>query len=636
MPAGPEHLERKLAAILYADVAGYSRLTGEDEEGTHRLLSSYLDAITHSIERHNGKVLHFAGDAVLAEFASVVNALTCAGNIQRDLKDRNRDLHDNRKVQFRVGVNLGDVIVDRNEIYGDGVNVAARLESLAEPGGICISEAVRTAVGNKLPLDYEFLGEQSVKNIAEPVRAYRVQLKPDAVLPTPTAPSKTKRARRRFVMVSAAVVALLGGATVIAWLVPWEPTTEPASGERAALPLPDKPSIAVLPFDNLSGDPEQEYLSDGITESLITRLATQPDMFVIARTSSFTYKGKPAKVQQIGRELGVRYVLEGSVQQAGERLRITVQLIEAATGKHLWAESYDSELKDIFALQDEITRKVALELAVKLTFGEQARSAFEGTNNVQAYDYFLRGVEIYRRFKKETNVQAGELFEKAIELDPQYAEAYGYLGWVRMNESRFRWGENPEQSFGQAEELAHRGIAIGENPPSYNVLARVYTYKRQFAQAIVAGERSVAIAPNRAGSYASLAWTMILAGRPEDALTLMKKALRLSPYPPTWYLNVDGWANYLTGRYAATVTSCGKLLARTREGRQARSCSERLIASYMALGQEPEARAEAGKFLEDNPNFSLKGRAEWVKKTFKDLSWQDRYIELLHKAGLPE
>ncbi len=318
---GTEPLERKLTAILYADVAGYSRLTGEDEERTHRALSAYLDTLTTSIERHNGKVLHYAGDAVLAEFASVVNALTCAVVIQRDLKARSEHLPKQRKVQFRIGINLGDVIVDRNEIYGDGVNVAARLESLAEPGGICISESVRTAIGKKLPVDYEFLGEQEVKNIAEPVKAYRVRLEDEAA---PTAARTSNRLKRRFGVVSAAVMVLVAVAGVVTWLKPWVSPEQPvsaerieepvaikstealASVERMAFPLPDKPSIAVLPFTNMSDDPKQEYFVDGMTEDLITDLSKISGLFTIARNSVFTYKGKSVKVRQVAEELGVR------------------------------------------------------------------------------------------------------------------------------------------------------------------------------------------------------------------------------------------------------------------------------------------------------------------------------------------
>jgi len=422
------------------------------------------------------------------------------------------------------------------------------------------------------------------------------------------------------------------------WFKPWEQREEPASVERMAFPLPDKPSIAVLAFDNLSGDPDQEYLSDGITESLISRLARQPDMFVIARNSSFTYKDQPVMVQQVGRELGVRYVLEGSVQKAGERIRITAQLIEAATGEHLWADSYDRELEDLFAVQDEITRKVAIELSVKLTVGEVARSDFQATDNVEAYEYWLRGVEAYRHFRKETNIQAGELFEKAIELDPQYARAIGFLGWVRLNESRFWWVEDRDKSFEQAEELARRAVAIDENATAaHSLLARIYSHKGLHEEAIAEGQRTVAIQPGSAPDNSSLAWTMVLAGKPEDGLVLIKKALRLSPYPPNWFRNVETNINYLTGRYEAAITSGRKHLDRTLEGGQASDTWSLLIASYVELGREAEARAEVEKFLENYPDYSVKEEAEWRKDyAYKDKSWIDRFIETLRTAGLPE
>ena len=549
MPAGPEHLERKLAAILYADVAGYSRLTGEDEEGTHRLLSSYLDAITALIDRHNGKVLHFAGDAVLAEFASVVNALTCAVNIQREIKDRNRDLHDNRKVQFRIGINLGDVIVDRNEIYGDGVNVAARLESLAEPGGICISEAVRTAVGNKLPLNYEFLGEQSVKNIAEPVRAYRVQLKPDAVLPTPTTPSKTKRARRRLVMVSAAVVALLGGVTVIAWLAPWQPTTEPASGERAALPLPDKPSIAVLPFTNLSDDPKQEYFSDGITNDIITDLSKFRSLFVIASKSVFVYKGKPVKVQDVSRELGVRYVLEGSVQRASEKVRVNAQLIDATTGHHLWAERYDRDLKDLFALQDEIVQTIVTALAVKVDAVERKRAMRKDTDNLEAYDYVLRGWEYLARTTRSTNMEARQMFQRAIELDPRYASAYVGLGWTYRKAMGHGWTEFPGQALQQAHDLAQKALSLEESASAYRLLGYVYLPRRQYDLARRALERAIELNPNDWDSLSILGSVMLYTGRPDEAIQTYETTLRFNPAMEVDRLFELGLAYYLEMRY---------------------------------------------------------------------------------------
>jgi len=325
-----DRLPRKLAAILYADVAGYSRLTGEDEDATHRRLSDYLDLIAITVKSHRGRVMHYAGDAVLAMFEAVVDALSCAAQVQRELQLRNENLPDNRKVQFRIGLNLGDVIEDRGDIYGDGVNVAARLESLAEPGKICISESIRTAVGKKLPLSYEFMGEQQVKNISDPIRAYKVRLASNAA-------------------------------------------TEDQIADSIALELPGKPSIAVLPFTNISADPEQEYFADGMTDDIIAALSQISALFVIARNSAFAYKGKSVKVQDIARDHGVRYVLEGSVRKSGRRVRITAQLIDAIDGHHLWAERYDRGLQDIFEIQDEIARKIAIEMQIELTSGDHAR-----------------------------------------------------------------------------------------------------------------------------------------------------------------------------------------------------------------------------------------------------------------------
>ncbi|MEE8252157.1 MAG: adenylate/guanylate cyclase domain-containing protein, partial [Gemmatimonadales bacterium] len=343
-----ERLPRKLAAILYADVAGYSRLTGDDEDATHLRLRDYLDLFAKTIENHHGQVMHYAGDAVLAKFDAVVDALSSATAIQNTLKDRNKDLPDERKVQFRVGVNLGDVIEDRGDIYGDGVNVAARLESLADAGGICISESVRTAIGKKLPYGYEFMGEQQVKNIEEPVRAYGVLLDSSkAQVPPPAKPT---------------------------------------------LELPDKPSIAVLPFTNMSSDPEQEFMADGITEDIITALSKFRWFFVTAPNSTFTYKGQAIDIKRVGEEMGVRYVLEGSLRQGAGRVRVSAQLIEAASGNHIWAERYDRQIEDIFDLQDEITMTIVAAVEPELAAQERDRAVNKPTRDLKARDLFQRGI----------------------------------------------------------------------------------------------------------------------------------------------------------------------------------------------------------------------------------------------------
>ncbi len=360
-------------------------------------------------------------------------------------------------------------------------------------------------------------------------------------------------------------------------------------------------------------------------------------MFVIARNSSFTYKGKAVKAQRIGRDLGVRYLLEGSVQRAGERIRVTAQLIEAATGRHLWADSYDRDLRDLFAVQDDITRTVAVELAVKLILGESARSDMQASNNVEAYDRFLRGLAAYREVTKEANARAASLFDEAIALDPQYTRAIAVLGWVRLNEARFRWGENPGRSFKAAEELARRAIAIDEESfVGHMLLGRIYTQSRRFEEAIAKGKLITAIEPSNAEGYASFAATMVYAGKPEEASALIKKALRLSPYPPIWFLIWEGQSNYFTGRHEAATASFRKILARTRRGPVARSAWSWLIAAYMEMGREADARAEAGKLLELHPKFSLKKYAGRLRKSHKDPAVLDCPFERMREAGLPE
>ena len=384
-------MERKLAAILSADVKGYSRLMGEDEEATIHTLTAYREVMTTLIQRHRGRVVDSPGDNLLAEFASAVDAVRCAVEVQHELRVRNTELPAQRKMEFRIGLNVGDVVVEGEKLYGDGVNIAARLEGLAEPGGICISRTVHDQVENKLVLSYEYLGEQTVKNIAKPVRVWRVR-EPEVAAP---AESTSVLRQAQHERLSDSVTPSSSGQALS------QPQSDPYA---SMLTLPDKPSIAVLPFANMSGDPEQEYFSDGITEDLITDLSKLSGLFVIARQSVFTYKGKPVKVQEVSRELGVRYVLEGSVQKAAERVRITAQLVDATTGHHLWAERYDRPFKDIFALQDEITRRIVGALEVKLTPGEHEQVWRRYTDNVEAYDYLLRGWESQQRLTQETNV----------------------------------------------------------------------------------------------------------------------------------------------------------------------------------------------------------------------------------------
>jgi TolB-like protein/class 3 adenylate cyclase len=460
-----EGYERKLTAILSADVKGYSRLMGEDEEATIRTLTAYREVMANLIQKHQGRVVDSPGDNVLAEFKSVVDAVRCAVEIQEELKARNAELLENRKMEFRIGINLGDVVEEGERIYGDGVNIAARVEGLAEGGGISISGTVYDQIENKLALGYKSLGEHTVKNIKKPVRVYRVLMEPGASAEV----SREKRPwLRRWQWAALAVLAVLvvGATTVVIWnfyLRP-APPAEVASVEKMGFSLPDKPSIAVLPFVNMSGDPEQEYFSDGITEDLITDLSKISGLFVIARNSAFIYKGKVVKIAEVGRELGVRYVLEGSVRKSKGRVRITAQLADATTEGHLWAERYDRDLKDIFALQDEVAQKIVAALAVKLTEDEQKHLVRKYTDNMEAYDALLQGVEYKNRYTKEANVQARQMFERAIDLDPEFAAAYAALGFTHFHEWTLGWSQDP-QSLEHAFELAQRTLELDDSLP---------------------------------------------------------------------------------------------------------------------------------------------------------------------------
>jgi TolB-like protein len=484
-----ERARRKLSAILSADVKGYSRLMGEDELGTVRTLEAYREMIAEIIRKYSGRVVDSPGDNVLAEFASVVDAVECAVEIQKELKTKNEDLPENRRMEFRIGINLGDVIEEGERIYGDGVNVAARIESLAEGEGICISGAVFDQVEAKLGLEFEYLGEQSVKNIKKPVRVYRVEME--------------------------------GGISSDMGISP-------------KVPLPEKPSIAVLPFTNMSADPEQEYFADGISEDLITDLSKLPDLLVISRLSSFAYKGKNIKVQQIAEELAVLYVLEGSVRRAENRMRINAQLVDAVSGHHLWADRYDGDMNDIFALQDKITRKIAASLAIKLTKDDQDRFSQKGTNNIEAYEAYLQGSTIADSLREDPQKYAESLpwFEKAIELDPDYNRVYAALAETYI----FGCELGIESKLGISPRLAFmRGInylqMAMKNPTyiAYRIAARVYTYQGLHEKALEHGMRAIALAPNDYKSNAFMALNLISAGKPDEGIPFAERMRRADP-----------------------------------------------------------------------------------------------------------
>ena len=623
-----EGFKRKLAAIFSADVAGYSRLMGQDEAATVETITTYREVMSELIKQHRGRVVDSPGDNLLAEFISVVDAVQCAVGVQKELKARNSGLPEDRRMQFRVGINLGDVIEEEGRIYGDGVNIAARIEALAPPGGICISRTAFEHIESKLPLGYEYLGEQSVKNIAKPVGAYRVTMEPRV-----TVAGKLEETSRRLPVFVGAVALLVLAAAAGFWYFysrPTEPPKELSSVEGMAFPLPDKPSIAVLPFVNISAEPEQEYFTDGITEEIITALSKVPRLFVIARNSTFAYKGKSVEVQQVGRELGVRYVLEGSVRKAGDRVRITAQLVDATTGGHLWSERYDRDLKDIFALQDEITIKILTNVRVKLTEGEQAHLYDRRAKNLDSFMKVLQGRAYFYRFNKENNLRARQVFEETITLDPDNAGAYTMLAWTHMLEVWFGWSQSPGKSMERAIELAQTALALNETLDSpHSLMGNIYLLRRQYEKAIVEAERAVALNPNGADAHAHLGMILSYVDRPGEAIALLKKAMRLNPLPPNWYLFSLGHAYRLAGQYEEAIPVYKRVLHRNPEDMIALTG---LVATYSLLRRDEEARAEAAEVLRIDPKFSLDHLAKTMPH--KNPADTECYINALRRAGL--
>jgi len=619
-----EEFKRKLTAILSADVKGYSRLMGEDDEATVRTIKVYREVISQIVKKHRGRVVDSPGDNILAEFESVIDAVGSAVEIQDELRIRNAELPEDRKMEFRIGVNLGDVIHEEERIYGDGVNVAARVESLADPGGICVSGTVFDQIESKLPLGYEFLGEQSVKNIPKPVRIYKALMDPEAV--GKVIGEKRAEPRRGLRVVLAVVTLLL---LVVGGLLIWRtafPPVQVASVEKMAFPLPDRPSIAVLPFDNLSGDPEQEYFSDGLTEEIISALSSVPKLFVIARNSTFTYKGKPAKVQQVAEELGVRYVLEGSVRKAGDKIRITAQLVDAINGHHLWAKRYDRSLDDIFAVQDELTKEIIMSMQVKLTEGEQARATAKGTNNLDAYLKCLQANELVHRVNPESNALGKQLAEEAVALDPEYAWAYYNLGRAHQLDVWLRTSKSPKESIGKAIGFMKKAIALDDTlAEAHGRLGFIYSMIGKYDEGIAEAEKGVAVNPNSAMAHVMLGKTLSFAGRWEESIPPYKKAIRLNPIPPTMYLYSLGLSYAFTGQYEEGIKWCEKAVREEPDALYARIM---MTVVYSWSGQDEEARAEAAEVLRIQPKYTIK------KSRYKRKEDGERFDGALRKAGL--
>jgi len=582
-----DHVKRKLTAILSADVKGYSRLMGEDEEGTARTLKVYLEIISGFIKQHRGRIVSTGGDSVLAEFSSVVDAVRCAVGIQEEIKDRNKELPEERRMEFRIGVNLGDVIEDEEQILGDGVNIAARLESLSEPGGICISGTVYDQVENKLRVGYEFLGAKEVKNITKPVRVYRVLTEPiDAV-------SEIER----------------------------------------TLELPEKPSIAVLPFVNMSGDPEQNYFSEGITEDIITALSRSPLLFVIARNSTFSYRGKPMDIRKVSKELGVRYILEGSVRKSGNRLRVTAQLIDVTLVKHVWAEKYDGELQDIFELQDQITQQVvaSIPVQIQLDIGEKVNRL--DRPDVKTWDLLARGIKLFYEATKESLAAADTILRKALVSAPSSSDAHWLLAGVLIHQTFMGYSSDKNATSSEAYELARKAIALEDrNEYAHWVMGLVDLYRGNHDKAIAEYQRAIELNPNCSLAYGSLGTAFNYSGESDESIRNNESAIRSNPRDDSIFFRFTSiaLAHYLAGRYREAEEWARKAVYRKPNWYMGHTV---LAASLAQLNRLKEATETVDNYLQIFPHARISALKE---HPFKNPNDSLRLEEGLRKAGLPE
>ncbi|MCA1425646.1 MULTISPECIES: adenylate/guanylate cyclase domain-containing protein [unclassified Bradyrhizobium] len=581
--------ERRLAAVLAADMVGFSRLMEVDEAGTlARLKTHRVELIDPAIAKNRGRIIKTTGDGMLVEFHSVVDAVLCAAEVQRRMARRNADVPPPRWIQFRIGINLGDVIVDQNDIFGDGVNVAARLETLAEPGGICVSGAVRDQVGDRLDgVQFDDLGEQSVKNIARPIRIFRIRLAEG-------------------------------------------PASLPDGSNRALTPpgISKKPSIAVLPFANMSGDPEQEFFADGLTEDIITELSRFHDLLVISRNSTFVYKGKAVKVQDIGREFGVDYVIEGSVRKAGERVRVTVQLIDAETDRHIWAERYDRELRDIFAIQDEMTRAIVATLPGRVEAATHDRTKRKPTDNMPAYECVLAAKLLHHRSTRDDNAQAQTLLNRALAMDPNYAHAHAWKACVLGQCWIYGWCADREATFEQVASELEIALALDDNDADvHRILAALNLTRHDYEKATYHQERALALNPNYDLVVVQQGELLTWLGLPEEGIDWIRKAMRLNPYHPERFWSHLGRAYYCAEKYAEAAEAFSRI---TRPDYTHHAF---LAATFAQMKNAIAAGAHAAEVLKREPGFSV--AAHLATLHYKREPDRQRHEAGLIAAGLP-
>jgi TolB-like protein/class 3 adenylate cyclase/tetratricopeptide (TPR) repeat protein len=587
-------VERRLSAVLAADVAGYSRLMGADEEGTlARLKAIRKTLVDPTIAAHRGRIVKTTGDGVLVEFASAVDAARCSVEVQRGMAAQNADVPRDIRIEFRIGIHIGDIIIDDNDIFGDGVNIAARLEGVAEPGGVCISDDAQRQIRGKVDVTFDDIGPKNLKNIVEPMRAWRLRLNGE------------------------------GSMALI----------KSQSESASPLALPDKPSIAVLAFQNMSGDPDQEYFADGIVEDIITALARMPWFFVVARNSSFTYKSRAVDLKQVGRDLGARYILEGSVRSAGNRVRVTGQLIDAITGNHLWAERFDGNLKDVFDLQDQMTSRIVAALTPKLEQAEIERAKRRPTESLTAYDCYMRGLTCFHRGSRQSLIDALQLFDRAIELDPGFASAYGMASWCCIIRNNNGWLHNTEVE--RMTSLARKAGRLGKDDPialgvSGVVLAQI---EGDLAAGSALLDRALMLGPSLAAVWHLSGWVRLYLGQAKNAIEHMKRALRLNPLDPLRYAEQNGLAAayFLDGQYDKAATWADRAL---HEQPNYSGAIRMAAASYALAGQTAKAKSYMSRMLEIDPSLRTSKLTGIVP--FRGNADAARYVDGLRRAGLSE
>jgi len=589
-----EHVERRLTAILAADVAGYSRLMGADEEGTLAHLKCFRKTLVDpKIVEHRGHIVKTTGDGMLVEFASAVDAARCAAEIQRGMAEQNADAAQDNRIKFRIGVHVGDIIIDDNDIFGDGVNIAARLEGIAEPGGVCISDDAHRQIRGKVDIPFEDMGSQTLKNIAEPMRVWRMRISGKAVSASPQSAS---------------------------------------FGPLQSRPIPDKPSIAVLPFQNMSGDPEQEYFADGIAEDVLTTLSKIQELLVIARNSSFVFKGQTRDIREIGRILGARYVLEGSVRKVGNRVRLTAQLIDSLDGHHLWGDRYDGGVDDVFDLQDRITQEIASALEVQLAFGEQVRVWRKRSGSPLVYECFLKGRSLYVNFDRHTHAQARAELERALEINPVFTPALYMLGFTLTDQARFGWEKDRAATYEAAMDCAKKALAADPGcSEAYLTIGYVRIFQRRHDEAVAAGEKAITLSPSSVSAFHMAGMYHGYAGNFQKAALYEEQAQRLSPLDLNVSMADEARARFHLGDFTAARDTGLRVLKEKPRWLTAQTI---LVAALWNLGSEDDARVIVRELLVRHPDFSI---SRWARglpyRRQEDL---DTLLDPLRRAGLPE